>query len=387
MLAEAVKSKKRAHKFGEFELMKAIAILGLPAVHLLEEGLLYEYVSEGVMRLETAIVALCILGPSIFMICMGFNLGGTPTPPHILFKQGVQYLALGAILNVLRWLLPGLIYWGLFADPLIDDIGYCLVSDIYFFVGLFHIFYSLLQKLNVKTPGLIITSIIMLSFNTLLTPITAPCAQYVILDSILGNFVYVSETSCFPLLSWAIFPSIGILLGDVLKKVDDDKREKIMKRMIVFSPLVFASFIVFLWNYKIDILSVLVSPLNAYITDLPNVILMITLALFMFGVLYYLCKAIDKTRFMNFMSRISTFIVPFYMLQWILVSWVLFALDLIGIGYGTFNIGWYLLCVVAITGVCIYVSVKHGLKLTKLLLRMTSFKKRRKKKVSTNKTT
>ena len=386
MPVQALESKKRLHKFGEFELMKAIAILGLPAVHLLEEGLTYGFVSEGVMKLETAIVALCILGPSIFMICMGFNLGGMPTPARILFKQGVQFLILGSILNILRWFLPGLIYWGLFADPLVEHIGYCLVSDIYFFVGLFHIFYSLLRKLNVKTPGLVISSIIMLSINTILTPITAPCGQYIILDSILGNFVYVSETSCFPLLSWAIFPSIGILLGDVLKKVDDDKREKIMKRMVIFSPLVFVSFIVSLWSYNIDILSVLVSPLNAYITDLPNVILMITLALFLFGVLYYLCKAIDKTRFMNFMSKISTYIVPFYMLQWILVCWVLFILDLIGIGHGTFNIGWYMLCVVGITGICIYISIKHGLKLSKLLVRMSSFKRRRKKKVSTNKT-
>lgn len=381
MQAEAVATKKRNHKFGEFELMKAFAILGLPAVHLLEEGLLYGFVSEGVMRLETAIVALCILGPSIFMMCMGFNLGGAPTRPHVLFKQGMQFLALGMILNLLRWFLPGFIYWGLFGDPLVDDIGYCLVSDIYFFVGLFHIFYALLRKLKVNTPGLVITSIIMLSINTILTPITAPCAEYYILDSILGNFVYVSETSCFPLLSWAIFPSIGILLGDVLKRADDEKREKIMKRMLIFSPLVFASFIVFLWSYQIDILTVLVSPLNAYITDLPNVILMITLALFLFGALYYLCRAIDKTRFMGFMSKISTFIVPFYMLQWILVSWVLFILDLIGIGVGTFNIGWYVLTVLGITGICLYVSVEHGLKLTKMLLRMTSFKRRGKKKV------
>ena len=381
MQTEAVVTKKRNHKFGEFELMKAFAILGLPAVHLLEEGLLYGFVSEGVMRLETAIVALCILGPSIFMMCMGFNLGGAPTRPHVLFKQGMQFLMLGTILNILRWFLPGFIYWGLFGDPLIDDIGYCLVSDIYFFVGLFHIFYALLRKLNVKTPGLVICSIIMLSINTLLTPVTAPLSEYIILDSILGNFVYVSETSCFPLLSWAIFPSIGILLGDVLKKVDEDRREKIMKRMLIFSPLVFASFIVSLWSYKLDVLSILVSPLNSYITDLPNVILMITLALFLFAALYYLCKAIDKTRFMNFMSKISTFIVPFYMLQWILVSWVLFILDLIGIGVGSFNIGWYLLTVLGITGICLYISIEHGLALSKMLLRITSFKKRRKKKV------
>ena len=97
--------------------------------------------------------------------------------------------------------------------------------------------------------------------------------------------------------------------------------------------------------------------------------------------------AIDKTRFMNFMSKISTFIVPFYMLQWILVSWVLFILDLIGIGVGSFNIGWYLLTVLGITGICLYISIEHGLALSKMLLRITSFKKRRKKKVIKEKST
>ena len=385
MQTEVLECKKRTHKFGEFHLLKAIAVLGLPAVHLLEEGILFGFFSDGVLRLEALIVGLCILGPSVFMMCMGFDIGGIPSPPRSLFKQGLRFLMLGFILNLLRWLLPGLIYWAMIGDSIIDDIGYCLVSDIYFFVGLFYIFYALIRKLNITTPGLIICSIIMLSINTLLTPLTAVCAENIILDSILGNFVYVSETSCFPLLSWAIFPSIGILMGEVLKKVEDDRREKIMKRMLVFSPLVFLSFIVFLWSYNFDLLNVLVSPLNSYITDLPNVILMISLAMFLFGALYFLCKWIDKTRFLGFMVKISNYIVPFYMLQWVLVSWVLFIMDMFGLGYGTLNIGWYLLCVLAITGFCIYISIKHGLAISKFLARMTSFKRRKRRKNVTEK--
>lgn len=379
MQAQAIASKKREHKFGEFDLLKAVAVLGLPAVHLLEEGILYDFFSKDIMLLESLIVALCMLGPSVFMICMGFGMGGMRNTPHSLMKQGLRFLALGAILNVLRWLIPGLIYWFVEKDPLLEDIALCFTSDIYFFVGFFSIFYSLIQKLNIKTPGLVIASITMLTVNTLLTPFTAQFAQYVILDGILGNFVYVSETSCFPLLSWAIFPSIGIMLGDVLKKVDDNRREKIMKHLLTFSPLVFVAFLVFLWSYKFDLLLVLVSPINAYITDLPNVILMITLALFLFGALYYPCKAIDKSRFMNFMGKISTYIIPFYMLQWLLVSWVLLVMDLLNLGAGTINIGWYFLCVVVITGICIYVTIRYRFKLTKFLAKITSFKIKRKK--------
>ena len=373
----AVKKEKRIHRFGEFDLLKALAILGLPAVHILEEGLYNNVVSDGVTSLEAVIVALCILGPSVFMICMGFSMGGTRSSPYSLMKQGFRFLFLGAVLNILRWLLPGILLYVFEGDSLVKHFGFCLASDIYFFVGFFCLFYALIRKLNMKTPALIVTSIVMLTVNTLLTPLTAKLDLHVILESLLGNIVYISDTSCFPLLSWAIFPSIGIVLGDVLKKVDDGHRQSLMNRMIVFSPLVFVSFFVFLWSYDFDLLKVLVSPLNEYVTDLPNVVLTVALALFLFGVLYYVCKAIDKSRFMAFMAKIATYIVPFYVLQWLLVSWLIVGLDLFNL---EMNLGWFLLSVAAITGICIYVSIKHGLKFSKFLARMTSFKIKRKKR-------
>jgi hypothetical protein len=49
------------------------------------------------------------------------------------------------------------------------------------------------------------------------------------------------------------------------------------------------------------------------------------------------------------------------------------------LNYGTINIAWYLVCVIAITGICVFVTIKYGFKLTKLLAKMTSFKRKRKK--------
>jgi hypothetical protein len=224
------------------------------------------------------------------MICMGFGMGGVRSSPHSLVNQGLRFLLLGAVLNIVRSVLPAFILWAVKGEPMLKEASFFFASDIYYFVGFFCLFYALIRKLNFKTPGLVVTSIVMLSLNTLLTPLTVQIDAHLILKNLLGNFVYVAEESCFPLLSWAIFPSIGILLGDVLKKVDDGRREHIMKNMIIFSPLVFISFIIFLWSYDFDLLKVLVSPLNEYITDLPNVVLTITLALFLFGVLYYICR-------------------------------------------------------------------------------------------------
>lgn len=370
----------RKHKFGEFDLMKAIAVLGLPIVHLLEEGIAGNYVSPEVHKLEAFIVALCIVGPSIFMMCMGFSMGGARNSPYSLAKQGLRFLSLGAILNLVRWILPGLVLWAVCGDPISDDIIYFLVSDIYFFVGIFCLFYALMRKIKLGTSEIFVATIVMLTVNTMLTPIMPKIVTNEYLIALVGNFVYVDGTSCFPLLSWAIFPTTGIMLGEVLKKADDERRRKIMKHMLLFSPVVFVSYLVSLCLYGHDAMKVMVSPLNSYITDLPNVILMISLALFLFAVLYYVCRAIDKSRFMDFMVKISTYIVPFYMLQWILVSWLFYGMDIIGCEEGVLTLDWFIFFALLITGVCVYVSVKHGMRSIKFLAKLSAFNFKRKRK-------
>jgi hypothetical protein len=375
---------ERVYKFGEFELMKAFAILGLPIVHLLEEGIFNNYVSENVHKLEAFIVALCILGPSIFMMCMGFGIGGTRNTPKSIMKQGFRFLAIGALLNLIRWILPGLLLFIVHGTPMSEDLFYFFASDIYYFVGFFYLFYALMLKLKLSTPMVLVTTIVMLTINTLLTPVMSDFVTNDYRIAIVGNLVYVDGTSCFPLLSWAVFPTVGILLGDVLKKMTDEKRGSIMKRMLIFAPVIFISYLVSLSIYGHDVMRVMVSPLNDYITDLPNVVLMISLALFLFALLYYVSNLIDETRFMKFMMKISTHIVPFYMLQWILVSWVFCGMDLLECKEGVLTLPWFIVASALITGICSYVAVKHGMKVTKLLLRIVSFRRRKRRSLGNN---
>ena len=374
-------TNERVYRFGEFELMKAFSILGLPIVHLLEEGIFNNYVPEDVHKLEAFIVTLCIVGPSIFMMCMGFGIGGTRNTPRGIMKQGFRFLAIGAILNLIRWILPGLLLFLVHGISMSEDIFYFFASDIYYFVGIFYLFYALMLKLKLTTSEILVTTIVMLTINTLLTPIMSDIITNDYLIAIIGNIVYIDGTSCFPLLSWAVFPTAGILLGDVLKKVTDEKRGVIMKRMLIFSPVIFISYLVSLSIYGHDVMKVMVSPLNDYITDLPNVVLMISLALFLFAALYYVSNWIDETKFMKFMLKISTHIVPFYLLQWILVSWVFFGMDLFECEEGVLTLPWFIIAAAIITGICIYVAVKHGMKVTKLLIRILSLKRKKKKVV------
>lgn len=380
METQTTTRKKPLTRFGEFELLKAIAILGLPAVHIMEEAIEAGYAGAGLTQFGQAIIGLCAFGPSVFMICMGFGIGGGRTSPDGIYRNGIQFLLIGGLLNIFRWLIPGILQMIVIHTPLHVDIEFCLQSDIYYFVGTFFVFYSFLKRLKIHTPGVLMISVLMLTVNTLLTPFTSTHVTNPIAASLLGNLVYVNETSCFPLLSWAVFPSVGVLLGEILKKSDEEKRENIMRRTLDFSAVLFASFAVFLWDYHISLPKALISPLNEYITDLPNVILLLSLALLLVSLTYYLCKVIGASPFMAFMLRISAFIIPFYLLQWVLTAWIFYILAMVRAPEGCFGTGWYIFSVAVVTAICIIVATKRGMKIMKVLLKYTTIKKRKKKK-------
>lgn len=379
MSEEVVQQKKPLTRFGEFEFLKALAIMGLPAVHVMEEALEAGAASPSLTFMAGGIIGLCAFGPSVFMLCMGFGVGGGRTTADGIRRNGIQFLLIGALLNIFRWLIPGILQAVTIHTPLIEDFDFCLESDIYYFVGIYYIFYSFMKKWKVTTARLLMVCILMLTLNTILTPFTGKYITNEIAAALIGNIVYVNETSCFPLLSWAIFPTVGILLGELLKKTDDEKREVIMKHILDFSAVLFVSFTIFLWFYGIDIPKTLISPLNDYITDLPNVILLLSLALFLVGLTYYLCKRIGASDFMAFMLRISAFIIPFYLIQWVLTSWIFYLFAIFRGKPGSFNLGWYFLAVAAVTAICIYLSSKYGMKIMKFLLKITTFKKKRRK--------
>jgi hypothetical protein len=56
-------------------------------------------------------------------------------------------------------------------------------------------------------------------------------------------------------------------------------------------------------------------------------------------------------------------------------------MDLFECEEGVLTLPWFIVAAVLITGICIYVAVKHGMKATKILVRMVSFRRKKKKVV------
>ena len=373
-----MENRKNTTRFLEFEFLKALAMLGLPLEHTLEAAIYENFASESLTAFSKDLYVIDIFGPSIFMICMGFGIGGGKVSATSTRKTGIQFLLINAVLNLLRWFLPGVVKAVAIGSNLYVDFYYCFESDIYFFVGLFFILYSFIMRQRNASFRMLLLSMVTLMIDQLLMPVMANIEEP-LLCGIVGNFVHVNDGSCFTLFSWAIFPTAGILLGETLKKNTNEFREDFMRKMTIFCGIFFVAFILFLLNYDVDVMKVLISPNNEYITDLPNVLMLLSIAGVVIGGAYYLCRALSGTRLMEYALRLSSCIIPFYMLQWILISWVFYALVIFGMETGSFGFVHYIIIAVSSLAISLYVSMKYGMRLMRLLTKITCPRRKRKK--------
>lgn len=366
-------------RYNEFNLLKVLAIFGLPAVHITEIiNSNEELLSEAHITFNIVIISLCMFGASLFMICMGFGISNAYNGNYML--RGIQFLLLGLILNVLRYVVPDLFKYlltDMSFNTFCSNLAKCFKSDIYYFVGLFFILYAVLRHFKLSDYVILGISIIILIDNIALYRFID--IDNTLISCICGNFFYVDNMSCFPLATWFVFPCIGIVLGDFLKKLDTEKYAKAMKYMLICSSFVFINFIgIFMindWTFY-DILTELVGAFNYYYIDTLSVILLTCITFFTIPIAYYICKKRIKGRVIRYLLKMSVYLVPFYMLQWIVIDWTFAVFDILNVTVTNTVI--HIILMVGITFICAVISSKYGKKLMRLLMKITWLKPKQK---------
>ena len=376
---------KTKNRFDEFGLLKAISIMGLPFVHLMSEVLNQEIGEIAVNDLLPLMTALCLFGPTVFMLCMGFGLAGGKTSARQLRREGVQFLLIGLLLNILRALIPYTLMSVVLHKPYPEAYEQFVISDIYYFVGLYFLFLSVMRQLNISLPGITLISLLMLTVNMALSPWMAAwfSGSPKFVREFLGNFVYVDEYSSFPVLGWTVYPTLGLCLGTALRKTDVDTKKGFMLRMLLSSLTVLAAVLVFRWTQSLSLEAIL-NPFSGT-SDLSIVVALVCVTLIVVYLGYLLCCKVSGTKFLDFMLRISSNIIIFYLSQWILVRWIVCILCLCGCPQGAFTMAWYLVTSVAIIALSAFIALKFGMKIMIFLLKVTSpwnYGRSRKKKRS-----
>lgn len=198
-------------RFFYMDMLKAISTFIMVLVHLyaVSGHLGMQSVSFPAAQFRTTLGILYLIGPVIFMFCMGCSLvlTGKNTPGDYALR-GLHLLLVGFLLNVFR-AFPFLISFFMGdVRALQDYVLWLLGSDILYFVGLFFLLFALIRKLGLPDAVLFATAL-GLYVLSLFIRVPVPDNEYA--ASFLGNFIYIREDSYFPFPVWTMVPVLGYL--------------------------------------------------------------------------------------------------------------------------------------------------------------------------------
>lgn len=331
-----------ARRFEELDILRALPILGLPLAHLYEEGGDYGMLQPQVEQGLSFSFALFAWGAPVFMFLMGANwCFSRRTTPAYLVHRGLLLLLTGVLLNLVRFVMPASV--GLFTgheDEFYDALGMVLCSDIYDFSGAAFLLMALCLRLKLRPMALLTLALALLTLGNC---VTMPEGTNVYILNALGRLVWVSENSYFPLFTWFIFPAAGYVFGRIYRDFPTEQvRARFCLRLIPAGAVGLAACVTALHAYGHSALTIYACPANSYITDLPNVAMIFCTTAISIGLMYYIYRMIRHTCLRRALVAVSKVIMPFYIIQWVIIGWYTVLYGVLtdtpghGMGFGTF---------------------------------------------------
>lgn len=316
-------------RFDEFDIARALAILGLPITHVLEEFDTDGVLPSGFVDAHIYLLVLAPLGAALFMACMGANMVFTHrSSPRDFAGRGVRLLIMGMLLNLVRFALPDIIFGHLPGGTYTGEWPLlALSSDIYDFSGGCFIVFALFRKFNLSPRQILVIAALCLVTGAYLLPHFFADSSISMLSIFLGRFFWVNEYSYFPLLTWLFFPAMGFAFGNWFKDVQtDEAREAGLRKMMPVAALVFCVTALGVIATGGNLILTYASPVNSYITDIPNVALVGSSLVFVAAGVHKLTLALRGKRVLAWFIRTSRGIIPYYACQWVIVGWAEYAI-------------------------------------------------------------
>jgi len=303
----------------EFDVMKALTIFIMVTIHVYEELSIADLELPCSNTFDVILQFLGgPLGATVFMFTLGIGLSySSHRTPKDFFIRGIKLFVGAYLLSIARSTIPYLLTmnggfdldWFLFVTFNID---------ILHFAGLSFILFALLKKLNIPPIGVCAIAIIMQAIGLLL----GSSFKY---DSVFeiyffGLFVKTGYQSCFPLLLWFIYPSLGLLYSKYLRHIKD--LDKFYCGAFLISSTVLISFCTTLHfiNYDIRNLFMLANEAVYNITFL-HVILAICCIMIAASIIHFLVKYIHLPPIDKLFTFMSRNLKNIYIAQWMIVLW------------------------------------------------------------------
>ncbi len=308
----------------EIDILKAILITGMICVHVLENIAPNENGAGAVFLLE---IGNKFTGATLFMFLMGMSsVYSRNQKPEAMLVRGFFLLTFGALLNLMRYILPSAAEFLVTRDPDIL-INFSLVAsdDIMQFAGLAFLTEGLLQRLKLGEKRIMLTAALLSVAGFFLREVST---GHYGADQLIGYLWGTRTDSYFPLFYWFIFVAAGRLYGSFYRHLSDKKAWA--KRVLPFGALLCIGYLLFASNPDQNVFWLFqdsktgfnwMTPQDAFFVLIGNVT-MVSLT----------CLLVKKEA-PEFLTFIGRYLNQFYCVSWVLIESLSTLLSISGHGF------------------------------------------------------
>lgn len=315
----------------EIDLIKFLAIPFMICIHFYEQFGAFEFEKElpdSLFRNAVEFTGGPLAAP-VFMFSMGIGMIYTRhNTPEDFFRRGARLLIAGYLLNFARQTLPQLIGHAMGIDPGIDIIGGLLCVDILPFAGMAFLSIGALKKMRLSPWKICITAFI---FQALGIQFTRIHMEPGVIQNLLGLLVPTGKWTSFPLSLWLVYPSMGILFGELLLKCKN--KDIFYRKIIICSAISFAVLTAVLVFTGSDIRMFYGLCSDSYYHQNMISTLWITLVIMIeLSTVFFLFRRTEKSSIGKFIRYCSINLNTIYVIQWLIIAYSVAASILLGAG-------------------------------------------------------
>ena len=267
------------------------------------------------------------LAAPVFMFCMGIGMVFTRhSSPSDFIRRGFKLLITGYLLNFFRQTIPMLIAMALDIETGFSLIGGLLNVDILPFAGMAFITIGLMKKKGLPSSFMLVIALLFQAAGIWATKLKI---SSILVVTLLGLLIPSGDHVAFPMTLWLIYPVLGILFGECLKKTSD--RSSPYKKLMVAAAVFFTAYSVALIFVGYDIrLFYSLYEGSYYFQTLLHTLWIAPLIVLTLGGCYFLLGGIGKTVFGKIIRYCSINLTTIYIIQWLLIGYGLGVAILLG---------------------------------------------------------
>jgi len=312
----------------EFDVAKVLAIFFMIIIHVADNmGTITG--TQGTVPILLDFIGGPLAAP-VFMFAMGVGMVYTKhDTPRDFAKRGVHLLITAYVLSFFRETILIIIAHvfsieTVYDKSLIDTVG---TVDILHFAGMAFLIASLFKKFKAEPKRIFAAALLMQAVGSLTIGMfdSVPKA----LQYILGLLFFTNNYVSFPTLLWFIYPAAGIVFGSILQRVTD--KDGFYRKVTVTGLISFAAVTMGTAATNTSLLGYFTN-VSYYKQNLFSSMWILSVVFMVMGLYHAISKHITGQA-ATWVKTTSTQVNTIYIIQWLLITYVIGVRELAGAGY------------------------------------------------------